>query len=277
MTTPLPFFTRISPALLALLAGSPFSPCAASIERSVSKDSFAPVVTVSATPPSGTRGYAVSDSIGAGALPTEISHDGFYDPATSTLKWGPFTDDQPRALNYRLSGTSGSVELAATASYDGLSSEVDTLAISLPDPSSTFYGQQFLDRPRRDFIYFPINPTNDGDSDGFTEFARYAFGLSEGAVQPEDLIALEPVESWPPAVSVHALINTAPADVDFSLQVSEDLLQWTPVSTAFPDLDQSRRPVSGASGLDQLVLEPVPINAADRLFFRLEAAWLSTE
>jgi hypothetical protein len=46
-----------------------------------------------------------------------------YDAATRSVKWGPFFDDRPRTLSYRLAlsaGTTSSPRLVGRASFDGV-------------------------------------------------------------------------------------------------------------------------------------------------------------
>jgi hypothetical protein len=77
-----------------------------------------------AVKPQGARAYAVEESVPAGAQITEISNGGEFDPQNSRIKWGPFIENQPQILSYRIeSGAVGSREFvfSGTASFDGTS------------------------------------------------------------------------------------------------------------------------------------------------------------
>jgi hypothetical protein len=58
------------------------------------------MVTLHATPPTGTRAYGVEDLPPAGWQVSQITFDGRFDPVTGKVKFGPFTDAQPRTLSY---------------------------------------------------------------------------------------------------------------------------------------------------------------------------------
>jgi hypothetical protein len=80
-------------------------------------------VTIALRPSRGTRAQAVEQRVPAGARVTRISDGGVYDAATRSVKWGPFLDDTPRTLTYRLTvrrGTTPSPRLVGRASFDGV-------------------------------------------------------------------------------------------------------------------------------------------------------------
>ena len=89
-------------------------------------DAYSPgipfTVELRATPSSGTRAYAVEDVLPAGWQASNISHDGALDALTGKVKFGPFTDAQPRTLTYRLippAGATGPREFTGNSSIDG--------------------------------------------------------------------------------------------------------------------------------------------------------------
>jgi hypothetical protein len=58
-------------------------------------------VTLEATPPAGTKAYAVEDIPPLDWNVSDISHEGAFDPWNRKVKFGPFTDDQSRTLTYK--------------------------------------------------------------------------------------------------------------------------------------------------------------------------------
>lgn len=83
------------------------------------------VVTLTIIPSSNTRNYAIEESLPIGAIPTSISHDGFFDENSNQLRWGPFLDNQSRTITYKLtSGSSTSSSMSGVASFDGASISV---------------------------------------------------------------------------------------------------------------------------------------------------------
>ena len=96
------FVTRDLPAAYA--AGVPF------------------MVTLRATPPTGTRAYAVEDLPPAGWQVSQIAHSGSFDPVTGKVKFGPFTDPLPRALTYVVrppTNATGRAIFGGSSSRDG--------------------------------------------------------------------------------------------------------------------------------------------------------------
>ncbi|MGZ8900296.1 MAG: Ig-like domain-containing protein, partial [Limisphaerales bacterium] len=80
------------------------------------------LVTLRATPPAGTLAYAVEDFPPAGWVVTEISHEGSIDPRTRKVKFGPYTDAQPRSLTYRVrpnTNSMGRAEFVGSSSRNG--------------------------------------------------------------------------------------------------------------------------------------------------------------
>lgn len=81
-------------------------------------------VELRAEPPSSARAYAVQDRPPTGWSVTNISNDGFYDPATGKVKFGPFTDATNRTLSYEITppaNATGRREFAGEGSIDGVS------------------------------------------------------------------------------------------------------------------------------------------------------------
>jgi YVTN family beta-propeller protein len=79
-------------------------------------------VTIVLTPNRGTLAQAVEQRVPKGARVTRISDGGVYDARTRWVKWGPFLDDTPRTLTYRVAlpvRGATSPRLAGRASFDG--------------------------------------------------------------------------------------------------------------------------------------------------------------
>ncbi|MBU6399650.1 MAG: hypothetical protein KGS61_04980, partial [Verrucomicrobia bacterium] len=79
-------------------------------------------VTLQANPPPTTSAYAVQDGPPAGWAVSAISNNGAYDSANNLVKFGPFTDAQPRTLTYVVTpppGTTAVGHFTGIASFDG--------------------------------------------------------------------------------------------------------------------------------------------------------------
>jgi hypothetical protein len=113
-------------------AGWPRAPFA---ERQVGPPSRVKLVV---RPPAGTRRYSVEDQpswkpVGG------VSSGGRYDPATGTVTFGPFSDDQPRELEYHIlipPGGAGQIQFHGSATADGITTPIvgDTSLCVWPFP-----------------------------------------------------------------------------------------------------------------------------------------------
>jgi hypothetical protein len=93
--------------------------------RSISGNgTVVPSVTISATPLGSVSCYAVTETVVPGLTPSGMSANGVWNSTNNTIYWGPFLDNQPRALTYELSGPSGTFPLAGQGSFDGYSATV---------------------------------------------------------------------------------------------------------------------------------------------------------
>jgi hypothetical protein len=84
-------------------------------------------VSISVTPDAGTANYAIQDGPPLGWPVTGISNDGHFDEINGLVKWGPFYDDDIRALSYTVTppaGESGSKTFLGVASFDGSSEAI---------------------------------------------------------------------------------------------------------------------------------------------------------
>ncbi len=91
-----------------------------SLVRNISGDgTVLPSITISATPLGSVNCYAVTETIVPGLTPSGLTADAVWNPANNTICWGPFLDNQPRALTYQVSGPAGTFPLAGQGSFDG--------------------------------------------------------------------------------------------------------------------------------------------------------------
>lgn len=94
-------------------------------------DTYAPgrefTVRLEARPPATALLYGLEDSVPPGWAVRGISHEGGFDARTGKVKYGPFTDHQPRTLTYQMTpspGSEGVREFAGLISIDGKSSPI---------------------------------------------------------------------------------------------------------------------------------------------------------
>jgi len=78
-------------------------------------------VSLIVQPDDSVSAYAVEESLPVGITPYDIEGDGSWDPVARQVKWGPYLDNTPRTLSYRVGGIAGLYEVAGVASYDGQS------------------------------------------------------------------------------------------------------------------------------------------------------------
>ena len=79
-----------------------------SLVRSISGNgTVLPSITISATPLGSVNCYAVTETVVPGLTPSGLAANAVWNPTNNTIYWGPFLDNQPRALTYLLSGPAG--------------------------------------------------------------------------------------------------------------------------------------------------------------------------
>lgn len=69
-------------------------------------------VTNSVFPDSGVIVYAVEDTVPSGWDVSEISNDGSFDATNNAVKWGPYFDNLPRALTYKITPSANATGVA---------------------------------------------------------------------------------------------------------------------------------------------------------------------
>ncbi|MGK0240063.1 MAG: hypothetical protein ACI92G_003547 [Candidatus Pelagisphaera sp.] len=274
MFSPHPILNRAPLFLLALLFGSSISH--ATIERTISADPYFPLVTIEIGPTPGTKAYAIEETLGLEALPTLISHQGVYDALTHKIKWGPFLDENPRTLSYRLSGDEGTVSLSAVASYDGLPEGPDTDSLDLPDPNKTFIGQQFLNTEVTDFTRFEIDLNADPDQNGVGALFQYAFSMPEGILQGENTLSFERENSSEATFVLRGLVNGQAPDIIFRMEISEDFENWDPIESVLQEAIMTRKEIEAFPTVDEIAYPIIPLNTIHNTFFRLSAQWISS-
>ncbi|HEX7862947.1 MAG TPA: Ig-like domain-containing protein [Verrucomicrobiae bacterium] len=107
-----------------------FQPRAASIitvSERIAPASIAPgasaEIKIKTTPIGGSVAHAVEEEVPAGWSVSNITHEGNYDAATRTIRWGVFMDANPRILSYTLvapAGVASVANLGGETSFDGL-------------------------------------------------------------------------------------------------------------------------------------------------------------
>lgn len=78
-------------------------------------------VRVFVAPDSSIQSYSVKEVIPQGFSASEISSGGVWMAASNTIEWGPFNDNEPRTLSYKIrepDNYSGTVEITGTATFD---------------------------------------------------------------------------------------------------------------------------------------------------------------
>jgi len=81
--------------------------------------------TLTATPAPYVQVFALEEQLAPGWIPEQVSTGGTFDPASHTLRWGPFLDAQARSFSYRLIPAAGSespLPLMAIGRFDDRSS-----------------------------------------------------------------------------------------------------------------------------------------------------------
>jgi len=107
--------------------------------RSVSGDaSSLPIISVTATPDN-IQCYAVTETLAYGLTPWQIGQNGVWDATNRTLKWGPFTDAQPRVLTYQVTGPSTDYPLDGQGSFDGNTAAVSGATNFAVDQTTVIY------------------------------------------------------------------------------------------------------------------------------------------
>ena len=98
---------------------------------------FLPSVTLTATPLGSVNCYAVTETLTPGLTPSGLAADAVWDPVDNTISWGPYLDNQPRALKYELSGLAGTFPLSAQGSFDGYPATVTGATAVTLNPAYT--------------------------------------------------------------------------------------------------------------------------------------------
>ncbi len=110
-------------------------------------------VNLAASPVPMMSDYAVQEQPPAGWIPSNISHDGVYDPVRGVILFGPFADSEVRMLDYDITpsaSATGNQDFSGTAISDGFAVAIagdqrvaihllpPTIALSQPTNNDTF-------------------------------------------------------------------------------------------------------------------------------------------
>jgi hypothetical protein len=110
-----------------------------SLVRNVTGDaSSLPAISITATPEN-IQCYAVTETLAPGLTPYLIGQNGVWDATDRTLKWGPYTDAQPRVLTYQVTGPSTAYPLEGQGSFDGSSAAIGGATVVRVDQTTEIY------------------------------------------------------------------------------------------------------------------------------------------
>ena len=87
----------------------------------VGSGTFMPSLNVTATPSAGVNCYSVAESIAPGLTPSGLSADAVWNSSDSTIRWGPYLDNQQRVLTYSVGGPSGNLPPGGRGKFQRLS------------------------------------------------------------------------------------------------------------------------------------------------------------
>lgn len=94
-------------------------------------------VSLAITPVTSVESWAMAETLSVGLVPTQISHDGFWDHEHHTIRWGTFMDKTPKTLSYTLESQHiGQFEIDGTASFMGktLRQQSEIIFDCIPQP-----------------------------------------------------------------------------------------------------------------------------------------------
>ncbi|MGJ8695578.1 MAG: hypothetical protein ACSHYF_04625 [Verrucomicrobiaceae bacterium] len=212
------------------------------------------LVTLDASPTPGTQVYAHEELLPAGWQATDMNQGGSFDPITGKVKFGPFYDDLPRILSYRVvpaPDAAGSSQLFGASSADGFTSDTtgDSEFIALPrhpaDENSadwrievqevTAYGAAW-----RTGASWPVNP----DPIPIDFVTRAAVLWQMGECYEVDSSITAPPLSWIPCFQVAADASEGAASVEAGV---ERLVGKTYVPGQALQVKLSAQPPSGTT------------------------------
>jgi hypothetical protein len=102
------------------------------------------------------------ETIPYGATPTNLSGDGVWIPAVSSILWGPYLDNNTRMFTFGLNGPSGTYPLTAQVSVNGYSMSAISTNIQI-NAGITGSGPQIITQPTNIFalvtstVQFSVN------------------------------------------------------------------------------------------------------------------------
>jgi hypothetical protein len=78
-----------------------------------------PEIHIQVTLPENQRSCAIEERMPTGLIPSNISHNGIWDPENRSIKWGLFNDHETIDLSYQVTGINASISLSGRISIDG--------------------------------------------------------------------------------------------------------------------------------------------------------------
>jgi len=226
--------------------------------------------SIAIEPQNGVLSYALEEKIPAGwVVPADtISHGGSFHSASSTLRFGPFLDNEPRTFSFVLlppDEARGGVNLSGTLSYNGLTAATQGRRLLQAPPASYAEWVQ-----RMGLSSAAAQPDADPEAVGISNLLRYSLGLDlDGA--PRDNLPQMRVFSVADddlmRPGLRFLLSTSADDIQLHVEVSSDLINWLPI----PDSSLQWHigpPEQGLREVEIYDLEAIPGNPPRR-FYRL--------
>jgi len=267
-----PFARSIFACLLSLMAGLSAH---AEQSRTIS-GTLAPLVEINVVPPQGTSAWSVEESFSGGAVSVDVSEEGVFDEENGKAKWGPFLDDSPRVLSYRITGPAGEVTIEGRISFDGSDEPVDTMdMVVLPDPESNFSGWRYLTLSGYLLHTLAAHPLSDMNLNGFNLLQEYAFGLFVPEIVDGPVILEVPGTSLdPPDGNFSYYRNGAAMDLEFTVEELDLPTGWMPMDLESLGASLEEIPLNLSQPVTRVLYQTIPVSALEGSLLRVRAQLL---
>lgn len=189
-------------------------------------------VSLSVNPDPGVQNYALQEQVPSGweIDPDSLSQAGTADNETGTLRFGPYFDTTQRTITFDVTpatDAAGEVTFKGVISFDGYSQAIGGTR-SINSPPATFNAwteDAGLSGAADDPMYDPLN-------EGVPNLLRYALGVPAGtsALNHLPVPTTQDVDGTKRA-ALNFTIPSTPSDLTYSLEVSNDLIEWRALSS----------------------------------------------
>lgn len=122
------------------------------------------------SPPASGGDVFVAITVPAGVTPSALSHDGIFDLANRTMKWGPIAAGDLTSIGFELTGGTGSLAVSSFPAGAAGMASIPVLADSDGDGLSDEF----------ESTYSVADPGADDDGDGFRNLEEQALGTNPG-------------------------------------------------------------------------------------------------